>query len=108
MKEPHSKGDSLPKPEPRPLWGGEEAGTGSAWQGWGGTGDKRAELTASDAPLFMAGVFCRQAKLNSRMFLMSKQRRLSPTECLLDNNSNNKNSLACRTAAAHNVLQKGS
>ncbi|OPJ73033.1 hypothetical protein AV530_005461 [Patagioenas fasciata monilis] len=25
-KEPHSKGDSLPKPEPRPLWGGEEAG----------------------------------------------------------------------------------
>ncbi|KAJ7417030.1 Serine/threonine-protein kinase Sgk1 [Pitangus sulphuratus] len=25
MKEPHSKGDSLPKPEPRTLWGGEEA-----------------------------------------------------------------------------------
>ncbi|KAK2516522.1 hypothetical protein Q9233_013647 [Columba guinea] len=24
-KEPHNKGDSLPKPEPRPLWGGEEA-----------------------------------------------------------------------------------
>uniref|UniRef100_A0A663M6D5 non-specific serine/threonine protein kinase n=1 Tax=Athene cunicularia TaxID=194338 RepID=A0A663M6D5_ATHCN len=24
MKEPHSKGDSLPKPEPRPLWGSEE------------------------------------------------------------------------------------
>ncbi|KAK4825267.1 hypothetical protein QYF61_026068 [Mycteria americana] len=26
-KEPHSKGDSLPKPEPRPLWGSEEAGS---------------------------------------------------------------------------------
>ncbi|KAM9563227.1 uncharacterized protein ACIB01_006082 [Guaruba guarouba] len=42
MKEPHSKGDLLTKPDPRPLWGSEEAGTGSMRQGgqWGqcGTG----------------------------------------------------------------------
>ncbi|KAM9018170.1 uncharacterized protein PRD47_006206 [Ara ararauna] len=42
MKEPHSKGDLLTKPEPRPLWGSEEAGMGSMRKGgqWGqcGTG----------------------------------------------------------------------
>lgn len=77
MKEPHSKGDSLPKPEPRPLWGSEEAGTGSAWQGGSRPGaeggGERAVLFASDVPLFGAEVLCPQAKLNWRMFFMSKQ-----------------------------------
>lgn len=37
MKEPQSKGDSMPKPEPRTLWGGEDTGTGVVLQGgqWG-------------------------------------------------------------------------
>ncbi|KAL9863375.1 uncharacterized protein GJ701_001577 isoform 1-T1 [Geothlypis trichas] len=37
MKEAQSKGDSLPKAEPRSLWGGEDTGTGGVLQGgqWG-------------------------------------------------------------------------
>ncbi|KAM7118469.1 uncharacterized protein J5F26_003046 [Ciconia maguari] len=70
-KEPHSKGDSLPKPEPRPLWGSEEAGTGSARRAGSGAGAPRGPRgqsslreAASDAPLFRAEVLCPQAKLN--------------------------------------------
>lgn len=44
MKEPHSKGDSLPKPEPRTLWGGEDTGTGSAAGRAAGLSRQRALL----------------------------------------------------------------
>lgn len=61
MKEPQNKGDLLPRPEPRPLWGGEDTGTGVRRRV--GSGAEQAMLS-SDEPLFWAEVLCLQAKLN--------------------------------------------
>ncbi|KAM3675809.1 uncharacterized protein VK521_001360 [Ammospiza maritima maritima] len=43
MKEPQSKGDLLPKVEPRSLWGGEDTGTGGEDTGDEGKGRQEDE-----------------------------------------------------------------
>lgn len=104
MKDPQNKGDSLPKPEPRALWGGEDTGTGVCRMA--GSGAERAALSASGAPWFWAEVLCLQPKPDWRIFFMSKWDAGSHplSVCWAKTTTA---SLVCM-AAAHNAQHTGS
>lgn len=79
-RSPTAKETRCPSPSPGPSGGARRqvrAARGRAGSGagaaWGPSGQSSLREAASDAPLFRAEVLCPQAKLNWRMFFMSKR-----------------------------------
>lgn len=111
-RSPIAKETRCPSRSPGPCGAvRRQVGAGGSREG-SGAGAARGERAAHSAggcfwwPLFRAEVLCPQAKLNWRMFFMSKRDAGSHPECLLDNNNNNI-SLAGRVDTAYNMLHEG-
>ncbi|XP_047931721.2 uncharacterized protein [Anser cygnoides] len=80
-KEPHGRGEPLPRSETRPLWGSDDTGRG--WAAHGGCGGLFCPQLRSGLWSFSQG----QASLEG-VFHAEMRCRLSPAVCLLDNSNN--------------------
>lgn len=81
-KEPHSRGEPLPRSETRPLWGSDDTGRG--WAAYGGCGGLFFHRFLQGCGALSQG----QASLEG-VFHVEMRCSLSPAVCLLDNSNNN-------------------
>lgn len=74
VKESHGRGEPLPRPEPLPLWGGDDAGRGRAARGDCGGCFGHSSILGCSA------LFQSQASVEG-VFLIEMKHGLSPTVC---------------------------